>query len=369
MYCGEVLRVSRIRTERYFGHGGAFLPECIYFWGAVFSESYGWTPFEERGEDKLQVSGYHKWEWVSGPELVWLLLEHYDYTRDEDALKEWLLPTAREVLRFFDLHYDVGPDGKLVMHPSQALETWWDTTNPMPELAGLHAVTARLLALPDRLTDSEDLECWRSLLAKLPELPTREVDGVRMLAPAERFEMKRNIENPELYAVFPFRLIAFNRPGEELGIQALRHRWDRGSSGWRQDDIFMAYLGLTDEARANGVSRARASDPRSRFPAFWGPNYDWVPDQDHGSVLVKALQSMVLQTDGDKLLLLPAWPPEWDLDFRLHAPGQTVLEGRVREGRLVGLKVQPESRRHDVSHASRWDEGDPDGSADSPPRR
>jgi len=38
-----------------------------------------------------------------------------------------------------------------VMHPSQALETWWDCTNPMPEIAGLHAVIDRLLALPGDL--------------------------------------------------------------------------------------------------------------------------------------------------------------------------------------------------------------------------
>ena len=35
------------------------------------------------------------------------------------------------------------------MHPSQALETWWNCTNPMPEVAGLQAVVERLLALPE----------------------------------------------------------------------------------------------------------------------------------------------------------------------------------------------------------------------------
>jgi hypothetical protein len=47
------------------------------------------------------------------------------------------------------------------------------------------------------------------------------VDGLRMLAPAERFADKHNIENPELYAVFPYRRIAIGRPGIELGIEAL----------------------------------------------------------------------------------------------------------------------------------------------------
>ena len=110
----------------------------------------------------------------------------------------------------------------------------------------------------------------------------------------------------------------------------------------------MAYLGLTDEARGNLVRRARASHAGSRFPAFWGPNYDWIPDQDHGGVLMKALQAMVLQTEGRKIFLLPAWPKDWNVEFRLHAPHRTVIEGAWRGGKLERLSVTPESRRRDM---------------------
>jgi hypothetical protein len=355
MYAGEVLVLSTHRTKRYFGHGGAFLPECIYFWGDVFSESYGWTPFEERGEDKLQKSGYHKWEWVAGPELVWMMLEYFDHTRDESFLKEKLLPAAHQILTFFDQHYELDEKGKLHMYPAQAVETWWDCTNPMPEVAGLHAVTNRLLELPAKLTRESERAFWSSLRAKLPDLPTREVDGVSMLAPAERFEQKRNIENPELYAVFPFRLVSFEKDNAELGRQAFEHRWDRGNFGWRQEELFLAYLGLAEGARSNLVKRARNSHQGSRFPAFWGPNYDWIPDQDHGGVLMKAVQAMLLQTDGDVIHLLPAWPRDWDVSFRLHAPRRTVIECEVRGGEILSLRVTPEERARDVVISDAWD--------------
>lgn len=348
MYAEDLLPLHVFRTLRTTGHAGAFLPECLYFWGPIFTATYGWTPFEERGEDKLQESGWHKREWVAGLELVWMMLDYHEHTQDAAFANATLLPAARELLAFFDAHYARDERGVLVIEPAQALETWWDCTNPMPEVAGLRAVTARLLALPEPLTTARDREAWRTLREALPELPTREVDGARLLAPAERFADKRNVENPELYAVFPFRLVTFASPDVALGLRALEQRWDRGAAGWRQDDLFMTHLGLAEQARANLVSRARSKHAGSRFPAFFGPNYDWVPDQGHGGVLKRALQSMLLQADGRRIDLLPAWPPGWDAEFRLHAPYRTVVSGRVEEGRLVELHVDPPARREDV---------------------
>jgi len=235
-----------------------------------------------------------------------------------------------------------------VMHPAQAVETWWDCTNPMPEVAGLHAVTERLLALPERLTTKDERRFWNSLRGKLPPLPTREVEGGLALAPAERFEDKRNIENPELYAVFPFRLVSFEEENVDLGHRAFDNRWDRGNFGWRQEELFLAYLGRAEEARTNLVGRSRNSHAGSRFPAFWGPNYDWVPDQDHGGVLMKALQVMLMQTEGKTIWLFPAWPEDWNVSFRLHAPYRTIVEGEYRDGELRSLQVTPRERAADV---------------------
>lgn len=348
MYADELLPLAKYRTKLYLGHGGAYYPECIYFWGDVFSETYGWTPFEKRA-DKLQESGWHKWEWVGGLELCWLMLDYYDNTLDRAFLARTALPFAREILTFFDEHYPTDAAGKLVMHPSQALETWWECTNPMPEVAGATAVTERLLALPAGLAPAQDRELWARLRASVPAIPVRDVGGRKALAPAESFAKKSNVENPELYAVFPFRLFAFNRPNADWAVEALRNRLDRGNFGWRQDDIFMAYLGLTEDVRQSLVGRARSHDPGERFPAFFGPNYDWTPDQDHGGVLMKTLQAMVLQADGRRIFLLPAWPRDWDVEFKLLAPERTVVEGVYRNGKVESLSVTPEARRADVT--------------------
>ena len=60
------------------------------------------------------------------------------------------------------------------------------------------------------------------------------------------------------------------------------------------------------------------------------------------------LQLMLLQCDGKRIQLLPAWPRDWSADFRLHAPYRTTVEGRVERGKITLLKVTPEQRSQDV---------------------
>ena len=346
MYSG-LLPLCEYRTRLYFGHGGAYFPECINFWGIVFPETWGNKNLAEMPE-RIQASGYHKYEWVGGLEMAAMMLEAYSYTRDEAFLRTTALPFTEAVVRFFDEHYGVDANGKLDMTPSQALETWWTCTDPMPELAGLRYLVKIAKSLPASSIPAETRDLLSRLEAKLPPVPTREIDGACLLAPAGRFADKRNVENPELYAVYPFRLYGLGKPSIELAIRALERREDRGHFGWRQDDIFMALLGLAEDARRGLVERASKWDARHRFPAFWGPNYDWTPDQDHGGVLMKTLQVMLLQSEDKEIRLLPAWPAGWDADFKLRAPYNTVVEGRVRDGKLAKLEVSPRSRRAGV---------------------
>ena len=89
-------------------------------------------------------------------------------------------------------------------------------------------------------------------------------------------------------------------------------------------------------------------DPQARFPAFWAHGSDYMPDEDNGGNGVNALQLMLLQGEGRRILLLPAWPRQWDCDFKLHAPLQTTVEGRVEQGTITRLVVTPAARRADV---------------------
>jgi alpha-L-fucosidase 2 len=347
----DQLPLQQYRTATYYKHGGAHYPETITFWGAEVSAHYGWTPFEQRRRPEAECS-YITYYWSGGIELTLILWTHFVFTGDENWAREMLLPIADAVTEFFDVHYPRDADGKIRFEPAQALETWHEATNPLPEIAGLRYVLPKLLELPERLTTDGQRARWRRMLDELPPIPVGEKDGRRVILPAERFDRKKNTENPELYCIFPYRLFGVDKPELELARETFSVRLHPAHTCWSQDDVQMAMLGLAGQARDHLARRASpASHSQSRFPAFWDAFHDWIPDMDHGGVLQLALQSMLMQTEGRRILLLPAWPAEWDVDFRLHAPYQTIVEGKVRGGLLAELRVTPESRRKDVQIA------------------
>ena len=175
-----------------------------------------------------------------------------------------------------------------------------------------------------------------------------ERDGKKYVLPAEKFAGRSNCENPELFPVFPFRIYGIGKPDLEIGRNTFAARIEKAFHGWQQSSIQAAMLGLTDEARRMLVQNASSKHGGSRFPAFWGPNYDWVPDQCHGGNILSTTQAMLMQTEGDRIILLPAWPPDWNVAFKLHAPRNTTVEGVFTDGKLELLKVTPASRQKDV---------------------
>ena len=342
----DALPLAKERTRIYYSHNGAYFPETMYFWGTYVNDNYGW---EREGLDPgTTVNQYIRYEWQGGIELVMMMLDYYDYTGDDAFLSEKLLPFAEEILTFYDEHYKRTDEGIIRLEPAQALETWWDSVDPMPEIAGLHAVIGRLVSLPEETTGQERRQQWVKLMESLPPVPTTATEDGDVLAAAAHIGTKHNLENPELYALFPYRLYGLGRPDMDIARLTFDTRDPNNTGGWRQDAIWAAMLGIADTAGDMVADNASRHHEGSRFPAFWGPNYDWIPDQDHGSITMTALQHMLLQHYGDNIILSGAWPKEWDVNFKLHAPGNTVITGSVRHGVIKDVKVSPTSRLNDV---------------------
>ena len=350
----NMLPLLKERARRYFGHDGVHFSETTEIWGLNRDVCFG-----KNNPGFYPTSTYMKYNWDCGLELSTMLLAYYQHTQDQAFVGETLLPIADQVVTFYEQHYQRDKDGKLHIYPSQALETWQNTENPTTVIAGMRVVLAGLLALPESLTTSEQRKRWTRVLGEIREVPIAEEAGKKWIKPAYVFSDKKNAEHPELYAVFPYPIYGVGKPDLEIGLETFARRANKRTGGWQQDAIQAALLGQTADAKSfllqnittenlMGGDNEKAKRPDSRFPAFWGPNFDWIPDQCNGSVILSTLQYMLMQTDGKKIILLPAWPKEWNADFKLHAPYNTTLEGRVVNGEVIDLKVTPESRQKDV---------------------
>jgi hypothetical protein len=337
MYRNQLDNNSR-QIREYYQHGGAYFAETAPFWGGL--------PYA--GKDL--PGNYTTHYFLPVIELSMMMLDYYEYTGDSVFARDFLLPVADAGLQFYNEHFGRDADGRLLLDSCNAIEMFWKVTGPAPDIAGLYAVLPRMLALPEQLASPQQRNTWNDLLNSLPEIPVGVKNGKEVLLPytGEQTAPKHNSENPELYAVYPFRLYGMGKPDLDLAIRTFQERNFRGKGCWMQDPIQAARLGLTEIARKYTLFALSNKDPALKFPAFWYRTNDYAPDQDNGGNGENGLQQMLMQTDGDRIYLLPAWPKEWNARFKLHAPHQTTVEATVEAGRIITLKVTPEERGKEV---------------------
>lgn len=342
----EALPVRRFATRTYYNHKGAFFPETMYFWGTYVDANYG----RDRSElpAGMTQNRYIRYYWQSGLEISLMMLDYYAFTKDDAFLRETLLPVVSEVIDFYDYHWGRDENGKILFDPAMALETYNTAVNPLPEIVGITKICSELLLLPEAAVTNSQQKQWKRLIGEMPGIPTRIVEGKELLTPAHEYSGKQNVENPELYAIFPYRTFGIGKERLELARNTFENRAFKQTGGWQQNAIKAALLGLADEAAELTTTNFNDINEAYRFPVMWGPNYDWIPDQCHGSVAMTALQRMLVQYEGEQILLLPAWPEEWDVQFKLHAPQNTVIIGEVRFGKIQDLVVLPAERKNDI---------------------
>ncbi|QNL52279.1 hypothetical protein H8S90_12320 [Olivibacter sp. SDN3] len=355
-FYNRLLNNAELRSKVYWGHGGASFTEQLENFGLPNPAEYGW----KRPEDYDQGMEYNAWleyQWDTVLEFCMMVLETYHY--QGESIKEYL-PLIESCLLFFDEHYQylarrrgvraLDNEGHLIIYPGSAAETYKMAYNANSTIAALKTVLEGVLKLPSSDLNSQKREYFRAMLKKVPPLNTRTVTGYAMLAPAKLWERVNNTEVPQLYPVFPWGVYGLGRPGLDTAVNTYKYDPDavkfRSHIGWKQDNIFAARLGLTAEAVR--LNRLKLKNSGRRFPAFWGPGFDWTPDHNWGGAGMIGLQEMLLQTDGEKIYVLPAWPMNREVEFKLHAPQHTTVYGRVKEGRLVQLEVLPASRAKDV---------------------
>jgi hypothetical protein len=361
----DSLDVCKDHCQKRFGHEGAFIYEA--------SAWLNICRFNPPGPEHLR---HHFLATVETPAIM---CDYYEHTRDRAFFESILLPCADEFLRFYELHYPKrDANGIMQMEGVGAVETFQGVTNPATEIGGMKYVLTKMLSFE---IDEARRRHWSNLLKAMPDVPLRKIRGLDLLAVGEKSHPGGLLgaadsgEHPELYGVYPFRQVWLGRPqllsvarqSFHLRIVSLDGSRDTRSmetGGWQMTPVQAAYLGLPREAaRLTSINfhdqfisfrdnfdpdAPYPKRPRARFPAFWETKTDGTPDCDHGAASANALQSMLLQSDGQRIFLLPGWPEDWDVSFKLCAVNNTTVECVFRDGTVQSLKVTPESRRADI---------------------
>ena len=346
----NIYKNAEERSRLYWNHEGACLTEQVENYGLPCYPEYG-TKRPQGFDPGMERNAWLEYEWDTCLEFCMMALQARRYTVfDLDRY----IPMIRSCLRFFDEHYQylasqrgakrLDGDGHLVLYPGSGGETFKGAYNSTSTIAALRTVTQELMRYEKDRGDSSTFTA--SLLSRLPDITVRD----SMIQPALHYERVQNVETTQLYPVFPWRIYGVGRPGHEIARNIYWHGDHamefRSHVGWKQDLIWAACLGLTDEAAR--LLRLKLHDGPHRFPAFWGPGYDWTPDHNWGGSAMIGLQEMLLQEVDSRLYLFPAWPRDWDVRFKLHASRNTTVEAELKGGKLVFLQVTPQDREKDI---------------------
>ena len=357
-YYSNLLEMRKAITKAWFGHDGAYFRENIEPTGAErdCGETNGRPPKTKPGENNGIGMWYHSYYFTSGLEAVTMMTEYVKYSGDKIFRDDVLLPFAREVLLFFDKHYLRDENGKIRLDPAMVLETWWIAINPAPDVAGLQFCLDQLLSM--KVGTDMDQSNWTRFRNEIPEISLRTIDGEKSIAPAEKWSgSKKNFENGLLYPVFPFRCFGLGLGSGDIVNNTMKHRPSKDVNGggcWTQDQIHWAYAGEADKTAEGLDRRFRTASTMCRFPLYGKEGPDSCPDFDHFGSGSTALQRMLIQEEKGKIIVLPAWPKKWDVNFKLHAENNTTVEGIVKDGKLTNIKVTPKSRLKDLEFGEGW---------------
>ncbi len=354
-FYNRMLKNAELRTQVYWQHNGACFCEQIENYGLPNPAEYGFKR-PEWFDKGVEYNAWLEYEWDTILEFCQMILETKNYANADITP---YLPLIESSLTFFDEHYRqlasrrgrkaLDGNGQLVLFPGSACETYKMTNNASSTIAALRTVLENYGKKDEMLKTIPPIPL-RYIEIKDSLNPTASPELKQTISPAVSWERINNVETPQFYPVFPWRIYGVGKENLELARNTYFYDPEaikfRSHVGWKQDNIWAACLGLTEEAKR--LTLAKLSNGPHRFPAFWGPGYDWTPDHNWGGSGMIGLQEMLLQTNGEQILLFPAWSKEWDIHFKLHAPGETTVEATLKDGKVTDLKVLPESRKKDI---------------------
>lgn len=325
-----------------------------------------------------------------GAKIAYQYWQRYEYTQDRAWLRDRAYPILKGVAAFYRRFPNVrrGPDGLWHIHYVNSNEGLWGGRDTDEEIASMRALFPVLIRASEILgVDAGRRGEWRDFAAHLSPLPRSDRPEVydpvrtaggpvweRSFLPVvlgrqsplpdqntlpEWFFDECNLESPPaVRALANATLDAMSRPGfggrrpATAGAAAARRRRFFAPSRYGRR------IGVLSKLPLAGVELGRVDATRQWIVSqMLGGETEILPNRMD---LREGYQTMGVERLGDAadalhtalcmdlppapgglpiVRLFPAWPPEWDADFRLVCRGDFVVSASQRGGRIGPVTV------------------------------
>jgi hypothetical protein len=120
----------------------------------------------------------------------------------------------------------------------------------------------------------------------------------------------------------------------------------------------------TDDQIRNALKRAgndakkflAATDNSSRFPTFWGANFERMPGKNAVvDPIYPMLRGMLVRADSEAINLLPDWPNDRNVTFRVALPENVRVQCRYADEDFKSIEVWPKQRSGRVVGAGHFE--------------
>ncbi|MET3546913.1 hypothetical protein ABID47_003529 [Paenibacillus favisporus] len=349
-------------------------------WNWKYHEKYvdGRFTYKERGYGPFGFTTHMFATQVGIAYHYWL---YYEFTKDEEWLRERAYPIIRGVAEFFR-HYPnlrKDEDGLYHMYHTTSDEKYYGGKDTMDSMAGMHTIFPIVLRASDLLGLDRDIRpAWQELYEHLAPLPrSDQADAVLKTGEGEAavwvgalgpvLDQKSHIDvkpayfgslcsletavsNPDMFKT----TMATVRYQEEL----LDHDWSRAASEMSGMARVLANMGLAEPFKQvvlaqlecvnaerdycyfNDTGRIKSFE--NRLTVREGVNC--ISIQRLGNAAA-ALQSALCQSQpagpgqDSVIRLFPACPVDWDAEFSLWCPGGFNVKSAVQGGDIPYVRI------------------------------
>jgi hypothetical protein len=304
----------------------------------------------------------------SGAKIAHLYWQRYQYSQDRQWLRDRAYPMLKGIAEFYRNYPNTtrGDDGKYHIHDVNNSEPIWGATDSQEDIAAMHGIFPAAIRASEILETDADLRAtWRDFLANLAPLPTG-VDG-RWISAAPPI-LHSGPERPALTPTVYYDLCTVATEDSEM----LSHANAIYGSSNVQTRLpvptlsaiatVAAHLGRGEDMKLLLPSQLRALAAEREFCDWAGSGKTGVMrnrltlregpgaiDAERLGRVTRGVHESLLQSGpavpgGDPVIcVFPAWPKEWDAEFRLLARGAFLISAAMERGEIQFVEIQSQA--------------------------